>query len=414
MQRNSIPALTGLRFIAAACVVLSHALPKIVPMDAPPAWYLWLGELSGIGMPLFFVLSGFVIHYNYAGKLADRPMIGTYNFFVARFARLYPLYIACLAYDWLHGYAYQQLPEAASAAIPYYLTMTQTWTYQLIGEHNLIYMPGVMTPLTWSISTEWFFYCSYPIVCLGLYRMRGLAAVLRWGGIFLLAATAFVMAEGHFGSKINAFAVARYGGIADVATPDSFLRWLNYFSPYAQLPNFIFGCLVADIHDRLKDRAVSAQEQKVGLWLLLAALIWLFLTFTLIYSPAVRAVIWVMNDDFPIGPPLALVIFCCARYRNPIVKALSARWMVFCGEVSYSIYLLHFLILMAFRWEAAKVTDGQVAIGNSLILAVALMSIVGTAYVTYSIIEVPGRRVLTRLLSIRAGAVREASPRQPA
>jgi peptidoglycan/LPS O-acetylase OafA/YrhL len=103
-----------------------------------------------------------------------------------------------------------------------------------------------------------------------------------------------------------------------------------------------------------------------------------------------------------------MIIFCCARYWNPIVKALSARWMLFCGDASYSIYLLHFLVISAFRWETVKVTDLRVAIGVNLRLAVVLLSILGLAHVTYSIIEVPGRRVLTRLLSIRSQPILKA------
>ena len=56
-------------------------------------------------MPLFFVLSGFVIHYNYAQPVHAQPLRGTYNFFVARFARLYPMYFVVLFADlFFHGF----------------------------------------------------------------------------------------------------------------------------------------------------------------------------------------------------------------------------------------------------------------------------------------------------------------------
>src|SRR5262249_14107703 len=67
-SRPAIPALTGLRFIAALTVVISHSVTLLLlfPAGAMPRWQSYLLEIGGIGMPLFFVLSGFVIHYNYS------------------------------------------------------------------------------------------------------------------------------------------------------------------------------------------------------------------------------------------------------------------------------------------------------------------------------------------------------------
>ena len=68
-------ALDGLRFIAASCVLIAHGFFYLVleqderlisPYNAP------LLGLATIGMTLFFTLSGFVIHYNYAASL-ERP-----------------------------------------------------------------------------------------------------------------------------------------------------------------------------------------------------------------------------------------------------------------------------------------------------------------------------------------------------
>ncbi len=72
-RRPDVPALTGLRFLAAFAVLLAHGLAATVASNEPPQGIvLWLMQLSGFGMTLFFVLSGFVIHYNYAGLVTDR------------------------------------------------------------------------------------------------------------------------------------------------------------------------------------------------------------------------------------------------------------------------------------------------------------------------------------------------------
>src|SRR5215469_3548515 len=89
---KQLPALTGLRFLAALCVVVSQSIHAMTTAGNP-LWSMYLGTLSAFGMALFFVLSGFVIHFNYSEQIREHRWRGTLNFFIARFARLYPLYI---------------------------------------------------------------------------------------------------------------------------------------------------------------------------------------------------------------------------------------------------------------------------------------------------------------------------------
>jgi peptidoglycan/LPS O-acetylase OafA/YrhL len=65
-SRPPIPALTGLRFFAAFFILFAHACDWCAQFqDSQIRTYF--GLVSIYGMPLFFVLSGFVIHYNYRG-----------------------------------------------------------------------------------------------------------------------------------------------------------------------------------------------------------------------------------------------------------------------------------------------------------------------------------------------------------
>jgi peptidoglycan/LPS O-acetylase OafA/YrhL len=141
-----IPALTGQRFVAAGTVFVAHALPKVVPFpqnQAEPALYTLIVSLSGQGMTLFFVLSGFVIHYNYAGQVQGQGARGLFNFFVARFARLYPLYLFCVTFELLLKYSYSQVPASLADVLPYYLTLTFSWFYIPFGDNALIYQLGL-------------------------------------------------------------------------------------------------------------------------------------------------------------------------------------------------------------------------------------------------------------------------------
>src|ERR1700758_4530028 len=66
IHSDEVPGLTGLRFLAAFSVLIAHAFGVLMNGHAAGGAVYWLTQVSGFGMTLFFVLSGFVIHYNYA------------------------------------------------------------------------------------------------------------------------------------------------------------------------------------------------------------------------------------------------------------------------------------------------------------------------------------------------------------
>src|SRR5215472_3828896 len=99
-----LPPLTGLRFIAACSVAIAHGTLLTLKFSSDPYRLLyWLSNISGFGMTLFFVLSGFVIHYNYRRTLTEDGYRGFFSFMWARFARLYPLFALIVLVDVVLG-----------------------------------------------------------------------------------------------------------------------------------------------------------------------------------------------------------------------------------------------------------------------------------------------------------------------
>lgn len=84
-----LPALTGLRIFAALAVYGSHIGS---PAGVPNAIGTFFSS-GYCGVTIFFVLSGFVLAINYFDGFRRPTARGTYNYFVARFARVYPLYV---------------------------------------------------------------------------------------------------------------------------------------------------------------------------------------------------------------------------------------------------------------------------------------------------------------------------------
>ena len=153
---SKIPALDGLRFIAAFCILFSHACAWLANFPNND-FIVHTGDyFTTYGMSLFFVLSGFVIHYNYK-KLFQTMRLrwAVAEFASARFARLYPLFICAfavgIAVDGMLQWPSQHELNFA-IVLGHALTLTQSWVYIVIFGDRLALDNGF--GLSWSISTE--------------------------------------------------------------------------------------------------------------------------------------------------------------------------------------------------------------------------------------------------------------------
>src|SRR5262249_36102592 len=111
--KTELTPLTGLRFAAAFAILFQHTMQWCVPFNDGRVTGTAAAAIGVYRMPLFFVLSGFVLHYNYGLLFRKQSYtVSLRDFFGARFARLYPLFIFfCLfgvvsdfTADWI-GYA---------------------------------------------------------------------------------------------------------------------------------------------------------------------------------------------------------------------------------------------------------------------------------------------------------------------
>jgi peptidoglycan/LPS O-acetylase OafA/YrhL len=405
--RRPIPSLTGLRFVAAMCVVASHALGQLVPFPASqPEWYVYASAASGIGMTLFFVLSGFVIQYNYGASIRQEGIRGIFNFFVARFARLYPLYALCLAYDffshWRHGTLHP-----VSISLAYYLLMMQSWIYLVIGDNNLIYQYGPIPQVSWSISTEWLFYVTYPAICFLLLRLPTYRAKLAAGTMFsIISYGALFVIFTHY-QGINQFAVESFGPVADIHShwQDCYIRWLVYFSPYSRIAEFILGCLSAAVFMQLQDRPITRSEARIGVLVLVAALVGIVGLYHAMFGPPYSGppfkFVTFLHMSFGFAPLVAVVIFCCARYRTWLSAALSVPGVVLCGEISYSVYLLHIVVILVVSRGAISVTHLSAEVFDLALVGFALIATIGVSFISYTLWESPTRRVIRKALTAK-------------
>src|SRR5688572_1698523 len=176
-MRSRVPLhpLTSLRFFAAIGVVFYHTYATFLPSKPFPAFVDRSIALGFLGVSCFFVLSGFILAYNYldppGSGSSGTVRAGPRSFLIARFARIYPLYLLGLLIHAPFIVAYRFSNEASAITALGKLIVSfgvnaglaQGWLAQLKGGWN---------PPGWSLSAEAFFYLVFPFVAPIVWRSR--------------------------------------------------------------------------------------------------------------------------------------------------------------------------------------------------------------------------------------------------
>jgi peptidoglycan/LPS O-acetylase OafA/YrhL len=332
-----IPGLTGLRGVAALWVVLLH-------MAGGESHILFVRN-GALGVDVFFILSGFVLSYVYADKLTPVDFNGYRTFLRARLARIYPLHVFMLA---LIGLSVLVLPGFASGhpqtgqrfsfgAFIASLLLIQNWFY---------WLPTCWNAPAWSLSAEWFAYITFPITICLTQRWRTVALPLFLTAALLAALIAALIWRGVQDT--------------DVTGTPGMVRMLFEFAS---------GCLLfRAVANGLKPLPKLADAGAVSM--LLVSLLWQDVIFLAL-------------------PAIALIILSAAQNEGPIARALSMRPVVILGEISFSLYMVHWMILNVANWmiRNLELNSAETAILNATLL----LTVIGTSVLSYRLIELPAR-----------------------
>ncbi|MGF6313531.1 peptidoglycan/LPS O-acetylase OafA/YrhL [Bradyrhizobium sp. i1.8.4] len=411
---KQIPALTGIRFIAAAAVALSHGGSLFVD-GTSLALDIMVGTLGLLGMSVFFTLSGFVIQYNYGRSVADSPRKAIPDFLVARLARIYPLFVVLFLFELLTGpMVWPSLlgtPRATEGfswhIVPFQLGMIQTWFFANVAGVAPVWQYEPIGMVSWSVSTEWFFYLVFPIVCPVLARIRTVPAAMMCAVGAVTIELGIDVAVLMLQSRINLFALHAYG--TEAALPNwknSLILWIVYFAPFCRVWEFVLGCCLAKLHelwlaqDFRPPRALLDGAALIGV----VAIGWVF-WFTAHKPPfgALMSLFDIARNNIALAAPVALILITAAQPVCSAGRLLSARWLVFLGEASFALYLVHIIIYQRFpevRWET-----GSELLGHLGALALAFTLATCVAILLHFGFEVPARKLIR-------GCFQSASPEQ--
>jgi len=299
--RAEVLPLTGLRFVAAFLVFAFHIHIRW-PLSETP----WLDSIlseGAVGMSVFFILSGYILAYTYAGR-----DFSLRSYFTARFARIYPVYIAAgiLALPWLAIVLKDGLLGLARgfALVVANSLMIQAWFPQLFGYWN--------NPAAWSLSVEAFFYLLFPFLIVWLQKLpvRALVAAL------ILA---------YCLSVLPGFVYAVFE-----PRPEPALA-IFYAMPIFRLPEFVFGISIYLLRNEFRRLSLFGGVAAVALLAYLALFGHLLPLFVLHNWIAV--------------PLIGVVILGLARGSGVLAKALSTRPAVYAGKISFCFYMFQFPVI---------------------------------------------------------------------
>ena len=307
LKKPCLPALSGLRIFAALNLVFFHF--------GNPQWFGPLAPMVANGytsVSFFLLLSGFILAYNY-GDRARRGQFKARSFWIARFSRLYPIYVLALVLSTGMLMAEWRVRSHSQFFLGVALTpfLLQGWHPTLATFWN--------TP-AWTMCTEAFFYLIFPFVILWT-RPRRLAPLL---GLLLI-----LWCLGMLPPALYAW-LHPDGGLHPGRYTGGFWMCALKFTPPPHLPSFLFGLVLADV-DALIPRN-SRKRLLMGAAAMAGIYAVLYFGSHLPYS---------MMHDGLLMPLFGLAILGLAG-QNIIARFFGLAPFVAMGQASYCLYILHF------------------------------------------------------------------------
>ena len=330
-------SLTSLRFFAAVLVVVFHLS---IYMPGVPT----LGRLAAggyVGVTFFFVLSGFVLTYSWdSGATATQ-------FFRRRFARVYPVHLLFIAVAML------PLSSPYWPALPANLLLLQSWSPDDAVVRSF-------SSVSWSLSCEFFFYASFPLLVPWVLRVR---RPLATAAALVAAALALGVALQMRGADWGL---------------------LLFHLPAFRIVEFACGALTAAA--LLRGWVPRLRVLWAGSWTVASYLLVLLLPIAIGYRVEDR---WAFT--LAMVPSFMALIAACARVdREGAPSPLQGRTLVSLGQWSFCIYMAHPAVIALTLPLLGSRSVPAAVLGCVLVV----LAVIGVSYLLYTTFERPLERWL--------------------
>ena len=358
LNRNKmIKSLTSVRFIFAFMVFLSHL--SFLKTNTPSVSG-WLFEnifsKGSMGVCFFFVLSGFILSYSYHDKFSAGNLSRSL-FYVGRFSRIYPLHIFCFALSIpLLIYSYEGHLLKILVKAVFNLTLTQSFV-----PIRSVYFS--FNAPSWSLSDEMFFYLLFPLLTISIRPKNILNSTLI--------------------ALILTFAVI----VLLLIIPKHFHHALFYINPVSRLYDFVIGIILFSYYRHIKCNSI-----KLGLSFEIISLI-SFIVFFIMRSciPAT-----IVNSVYYMIP-ICLVILSISLEQGMISCFLQSKLFVSLGEVSFSFYMIHQLVIRYRGMFCPNSISGSLAIDSIILFIISIV----LSYVVYNTLELNAKNWIRNVYAKR-------------
>lgn len=402
MNNVFIRQLTGIRFVAAAWVLLYHLQGPLNTMGllGIPVFddVLRVGRL---GVDLFFALSGFILTHTYLTRLG--PKIkgrATVDFWWLRLARVYPVHLVMLVIAGIAVVAQakvtgEDLDRDWLNPIDFIknLLLVQEWGADPQRGWNFV---------AWSLSMEWLAYLIFPVLVLLIWlfykRLSTGWIIVIWCVVMApLVAYAFTTGDAYYTA--------------------------NWGSTYRILTEFTAGAITYLIVRRLvPDGSLDPRPRVEKLATTLSAVLPLLVIAGAVILgnlPAAQPPQTNLGIDAEPLPPyfhlllvplLIIWIGALALSRHGLARTLGTRTLVLGGFISYSLYMTH--LVWFGLWRAGMTAVG---IEGGALYAVGFVGlVVGAiviAWLMWKFVEEPAREWMRTIVGARRTPTEEAGER---
>lgn len=348
-----IPQLTFTRFLAAISVVMLHFGLLTWPVSEP-----WLSSIFGkadSAVSYFFVLSGFILVISSVRNTILPEKVDSVSFWKKRAIRILPVYLFSVFVYFLLEFHYNPEGSLWGQVQPYAYSvfLLQSWKHKLAMDVNF---PA------WSLSVEALFYIAFPWIYRLLYRLKDkvliLVSVIAW-------VTGTVV----------------YGLLMEKGFPESFIK----FFPPMHLGTFVIGVCSGIVF--VRNYAILRNPFKIGLFSVTIALFC-----TLVLAAHYWDWLFVLRHNGLLSPFFVMVFYSLALMEGPLVRLFASKPFVLLGEVSYSIYLFQFpVMLICLRYIPWLAGKEQKTIFWWYILILLIVSTI-----VYFLLEKPAKKMLSK------------------
>jgi peptidoglycan/LPS O-acetylase OafA/YrhL len=396
-RRARIVGLDGVRGLLCLSIAITHVTWHYSPKTA----VAWKMNVFGFSLVYFFVLSGFLLFLPYVRSLiaergsARMPNVRDYT--VHRFARIMPCYLVIfLVVNFILQLSYVNNPARVGGASDAGVGMI-TDPFQLLANLTLVqtYFPGyIQTGIgpSWSLTLEYAFYASLPLLGFALFALRRRSAVHPL--VLATLAPIVLLVVGLAGRTLIPLVFANQG-TTDLTLQYWGPNWAAVFTKsfLTNADNFALGMFAALVFVAIEQGALPERLSRRVRALSAVAILPVLMVCALLFVVALHFVTAAVG----VVAALMIIVIVAPLARSETSRLsgwLDAKPIRYVGEISLSAYLWHFpMLLLLGRLGLMAGDDGPGMLRNIVLLLAATILV---ATVTYYGIEKPSMNYAKR------------------